>query len=243
MFEIKVDQSSVPVEASLPLRISRELENDILSGKFQPGARLDERSLAERFGVSRTPIREALKELVSQELAEHRNRQGIFVTKISMSSVMELFELLAVLESAAARLAARRMDAASAEELMAVALQTKDAAVRQAAADYTEANARFHELIYDGCGNRPLEESIRQVRRRVAPYRTHIHRIAGRRELSAHEHVELAQLIARHEELAAADLMFLHLDIHRSEFRDFVVTLSRSLERQTPVHPGKGARV
>lgn len=237
MSEIKSD------ETSLAVRISRELESEILSGKFQPGARLDERSLAERFGVSRTPIREALKELVSQELAEHRSRQGIFVTKISMSSVMELFELLAVLESAAARLAARRMDEDSAEYLMTIALQTKDAAARQAAADYTEANTCFHELIYAGCGNRPLEESIRQVRRRVAPYRTHIHRIAGRRELSAHEHVELAQLIARHDELGAADLMFLHLDIHRSEFRDFVVTLSRSLESPPAVHSSRVPRV
>lgn len=215
----------------LPVRISREIENDILSGKFRPGERLNERSLASRFGVSRTPIREALGRLVSQELAEHRCRQGIFVSKISLSSVFELFELLAVLESAAARLAARRIGHPHAKELLQIAQQTVDAAERQDASAYTEINARFHEIVSAGSGNRPLEEAIRQMRRRISPYRTHIHRIAGRRELSAQEHEHLAQLIINQEEDAAADLMFQHLDIHRPEFSDFVLTLSRSLER------------
>lgn len=218
-------------EPALPVRISREIENDILSGKFQPGERLDERSLADRFGVSRTPIREAFNRLVSQELAEHRSRQGIFVAPISLSSILERFEMLAVLESAAARLAARRLGPEYAEELLTVARQTTDAAKRQDAAAYTEANTRFHELISAGSGNRPLEEAIRHLRQRISPYRTHIHRIAGQRELSGHEHERLAQLIIDHQEEAAADLMFLHLDIHRSEFSDFVRTLSRSLER------------
>lgn len=218
-------------EPALPVRISREIENDILSGMFRPGERLDERSLAERFGVSRTPVREALNRLVSQELAEHRSRQGIFVSQISLSSVFELFEMLAVLESAAARLAARRLSHEQGLELQAIARQTIKAAERQDAMAYTEANTRFHELISTGSANRPLEESIRHMRRRVGPYRTHIHRIAGRRELSAHEHEDLAQLIIDHKDEAAATLMFKHLDIHRSEFSDFVLTLSRSLER------------
>lgn len=217
-------------EPALPVRISREIENDILSGQFRPGERLDERTLAERFGVSRTPIREALNRLVSQELAEHRSRQGIFVSRISLSSVFELFEMLAVLESAAARLAARRIQPEQADELLSVARQTVEAAERQDVATYTEANTRFHELISADSGNRPLEEAVRQMRRRISPYRTHIHRVAGRRELSAHEHERLAQLIVEHQEDAAAGLMFQHLDIHRPEFSDFVLTLSRSLE-------------
>ena len=217
-------------EPALPVRISREIENDILSGQFRPGERLDERSLAERFGVSRTPIREALNRLVSQELAEHRSRQGIFVSRISLSSVFELFEMLAVLESAAARLAARRILPDQADELVRVARQTVEAAERQDVVTYTEANTRFHELISAGSSNRPLEEAVRQMRRRISPYRTHIHRVAGRRELSAHEHERLARLIVEHQEEAAADLMFQHLDIHRPEFSDFVLTLSRSLE-------------
>lgn len=211
-------------------RISRAIEADILSATYPPGERLDERQLAARFGVSRTPVREALNRLVSDGLAEHRARQGVFVSRISLASVFELFEMLAVMESASARLAARRMKPADVAKLLAAAQETLQAAADDEAAVYTSANTRFHELIYAGSCNRLLEESVKQLRRRAEPYRGHIHRVAGRRTATAQEHMAIAEAIRDGKGELAADLMFQHLDIHRPEFSDYVFILSRSVE-------------
>lgn len=211
-------------------RISRVIEADIFNATYPPGARLDERLLAASFGVSRTPIREALSRLVADGLAEHRVRQGVFVAKITLANVFELFEMLAVLESASARLAARRIQPADATLLLLAAHETVNAALDQDPAVYTASNARFHELLYAGSCNRLLEDSIRHLRRRAAPYRSHIHRVAGRRSATAQEHVAIAEAIQGGRGEVASELMFQHLDIHRPEFSDYVFILSRAVE-------------
>lgn len=212
-------------------RISRAIEADILNATYPPGERLDERQLAAVYGVSRTPIREALGRLVADGLAEHRARQGVFVARISLASVFELFEMLAVLESASARLAARRMKPHEVVHLLQAAADTVQAAQDDDSSVYSAANKRFHEIIYAGSCNRLLEDSAKQLRRRAAPYREHIHRVAGRRDSTAHEHVAIAEAIKAGKGEVAADLMFLHLDIHRPEFADYVFILSRAVEK------------
>ncbi|MET3134781.1 DNA-binding GntR family transcriptional regulator [Oxalobacteraceae bacterium GrIS 1.11] len=211
-------------------RISRVIEADILNASYPPGQRLDERQLAARFGLSRTPIREALNRLVANGMAEHRARQGVFVARITLAHVFELFEMLAVLESAAARLAARRIAPADAERVLLAARETLQVAPDDDASAYTAANTFFHELIYAGACNGLLEDSIKQLRRRAAPYRNHIHRVGGRRAATAREHVAIAEAIQAGKDDVAAELMFQHLDIHRPEFADYVHTLSRAVE-------------
>lgn len=225
----RIDMPDLPSLSSAE-RIARTIEADILSATFPPETRLDERQLAARFGVSRTPVREALSRLVSDGLAEHRARQGVFVSRISLTSVFEIFEMLAVMESASARLAARRIQPADSARLVALAQETMQAALAGEASVYTAANTAFHELIYTGSCNRQLEEAIKQLRRRAAPYRGHIHRVGGRLNATAGEHIAIAEAIQSGKEELAAELMFQHLDIQRPEFSDYVFILSRSVE-------------
>ena len=84
------------------------LEEDILTGALRPGDRLDEMSLAERFGVSRTPIREALFHLAAAGLIDNRPKRGAIVAEIGPRQLVEMFEVMAELEGMCARLAARR---------------------------------------------------------------------------------------------------------------------------------------
>ena len=86
-----------------------QLEQDIVTGALRPGERLDEQSLAVRFGVSRTPIREALMQLASGGLIELQSRRGAFVASLSLREVIERFEVMAALEGACGALAARRL--------------------------------------------------------------------------------------------------------------------------------------
>ena len=85
------------------------IEEDIASGRLPPGSRLEESALAERFNVSRTPVREALAQLASAGLVEMRPRQGAVVAVLSLDNIIEMFEVMADLEALCAELCARRM--------------------------------------------------------------------------------------------------------------------------------------
>lgn len=90
-------------------RLKAQIEEEIATGALRPGERLDESSLATRFGVSRTPIREALQQLSIAGLIEHRRHRGAVVSAADPKKLLEMFELMAEFESICARLAARRM--------------------------------------------------------------------------------------------------------------------------------------
>ena len=90
-------------------RLRDQLEQDIVTGALRPGERLDEQSLAARFGVSRTPIREALMQLATAGLIELQPRRGAFVASLSLKDVIERFEVMAALEGTCGALAARRI--------------------------------------------------------------------------------------------------------------------------------------
>ena len=105
-----------------------QLEQDIVTGALRPGERLDEQSLAARFGVSRTPIREALMQLASAGLVELQPRRGAFVASLSLQEVIERFEVMAALEGACGALAARRI---TEDERLAL-LEAHEACAQQA---------------------------------------------------------------------------------------------------------------
>ncbi|HBN49026.1 MAG TPA: GntR family transcriptional regulator, partial [Thalassospira sp.] len=95
----------------------QKLERDIVTGVLKPGDKLDERSLSERFGVSRTPVREALQTLAGSGLVATMPRRGTIVASITVADLIEMFEVMAELEAMCARLAARRMARADIEKL------------------------------------------------------------------------------------------------------------------------------
>ena len=106
-----------------------QLEQDIVTGAFRPGERLDEQALAARFGVSRTPVREALMQLATAGLVTLQERRGAFVAALGFKEIIERFEAMAVLEGACAALAARRIT----DEERGKLLEAHEACARQAA--------------------------------------------------------------------------------------------------------------
>lgn len=210
-------------------KIKLEIEQRILEGLFLPGEKLNERDLAAEFGVSRTPIRDVLTCLEAEGLVEHFARKGVYVRRTSLAYVLSLLELLAVLESSCARLAARSGHADDKKLLASKAKLTVDAA-EAGTKEYTFSNKDFHETIYRMTTNDELVNMVYRVRRKVSPFRKHIHRVAGMTGISASEHVEIARAIAERDERLASDLMFHHLDMQRREFMPFVSILSRTLD-------------
>lgn len=128
-------------------KMREQLEQDIITGVFQPGDRLDEVSLAKRFSTSRTPVRETLQRLAASGLVEHRPRRGVFVRQISLTELVEMFDVMAELEGMCGRLAARRITSEQLKRLKASMKVCENAAKPDDADNYYAATANFIYLF------------------------------------------------------------------------------------------------
>ncbi|WP_217648738.1 GntR family transcriptional regulator [Falsiroseomonas stagni] len=174
----------------------------IRDGTLAPGLRLTETDLAARFGVSRTPVRQAIARLESEGLLTHEARRGLTVTRPDHAQVVELYVMREVLEGAAARLAAQH---ASATEIGAMAeLVASEPACFNDARALAETNQRLHGLLYLAAHNRYLLRSLEQLGATMALLPTLL--TVGGRAAQAHaEHQAiLAALQARNGEAAEA---------------------------------------
>jgi DNA-binding GntR family transcriptional regulator len=145
------------IEAPQGQTAYRRLLEEIRSGALSPGARLRETDLAERLGISRTPVREAIRQLEADGLVTHMPRQGATIRALDYGEVIELYEMRAVLEGTAARLAAR---AASAIELEELAALNDELAAAPPGPLARELNRQFHRTLLDAARNRFLVKSM-----------------------------------------------------------------------------------
>lgn len=204
--------------------LREQIEELIATGELAPGSALEEASLAERYGVSRTPVREALIQLATEGLIEMRPRRGAVVTSISPMRLIEMFEVMAELESMCGRLAARRMTERERTELMAA-----HAACEAAQGDtdaYFYCNERFHAAIYAGSHNSFLSEQAQQMHRRLRPYRRLQLRVRNRMPTSFAEHAQVVRAIVAGDAQAAAQAMRDHVMVQGERFGDLLASLS-----------------
>ncbi|WP_420992974.1 GntR family transcriptional regulator [Cupriavidus sp. 30B13] len=190
-----------PSPAALPLARTRteslrlQLEQDIVSGKLRPGQKLDEEEIAARFGLSRTPVREAIKALSSSGLLDVRQHQGAYVAQLTLQSIAEMLEMMGVLEVACAEMAARRHTAA---DRAAIGAARRECEAAQAGPDpvaFYAANVRFHDAIYSAAHNDYLRQQARALRVRLEPYRRQISYHEGLIQKSVREHADIVEAI------------------------------------------------
>lgn len=196
-------------------RIVVAVEADIIEGRLRAGARLDEETLAARFGVSRTPVREALRVLAAHGLVELRPRIGAVVASPTLGEVIDLFETVAELEASATRLCVERTAADSPHRRrIAGAHDACAAAAREGNPDaYFAANNHFHAAIHEGAMNVVLVREIANMGRRLAPYRRFITLRPERTATALLEHEGILEAILGGDALAAAEAMRQHVRI------------------------------
>jgi DNA-binding GntR family transcriptional regulator len=207
------------------ISIRNAIEQDIATGDASPGARLDECSLAERFGVSRTPVREALGQLAASGMIELRPHRGAVVADVTPDRLFQMFEAMAELEAAAAGLAARRMQPADARALQAAQEACRKARLNPDA--YYEANEQFHQLIYHASGNPVLAEQCLALQKRLRPYRRLQLRVAGRTNRSFDEHASVLAALEAGDGARAAEALRAHVMVQGERFADLVAGLAR----------------
>ena len=203
----------------------RILEDDILNSTLKPGDRLDEQSLARRFEVSRTPVREALRHLASAGLVEIRKNQGATVRRLTTSELIEMFQVMAEYEGLSARLCARRMTAAEIAEMRKYHEECAVLAESQDYEGFFTANNMFHETIFIGSRNGFLHGESRKLRNRVNVYRRHVTSQPRRMQRSVAEHGKIVEAIVAGDEEAAHRLMREHVDLLAGSAADVVLAL------------------
>lgn len=187
------------------------LADDIVRGLITPGAALDETELARRFGVSRTPVREAIRQLGASGLVEVRAHRGAVVARPSEERLIGMFEAMAELEALCAGLAAERMNAAERDLLEAAHEELRALIHGGDPQRYHEVNEAFHAAIYAGAHNSYLADMTYATRKRVQPFRRAQFRNLGRLAKSHLEHDRVVVAILRGDRVAAAAAMRLHI--------------------------------
>lgn len=211
-------------------RISKQLEELIFDGTFSDGDRLDEVRLSEQFGVSRTPLREAFQRLALSGLVELIPRRGAFVRQPGPVELMEMFEVMAELESVCGRLAALRISDKALEDLRDANLRCQ-AAVNALDSDsyYTE-NERFHRIIYRQSGNSFLEQEASRLHNRLKPFRRQQLRLRGRMAQSMAEHEAIVGALADGDCDLASNTLRDHVAVQGERFQRLMAAVKNAAE-------------
>jgi DNA-binding GntR family transcriptional regulator len=215
-----------PMKKKLSEDVRDQIEELIAFGKLPPGDHLDETELAERFGVSRTPIREALNQLATAGLVELRARRGAVVAQFTAQQLVEMFEVMGEFEGMCGRLAARRLTDEEQKELVATHEECKAAMAKGGDPDeYYQLNDKFHGVIYRGSHNEFLMEQAWGLRRRLRPYRRLQLRVRGRIPTSLDEHDAIVKAILAGDGDTANELLRSHVMVQGQRFADLVASL------------------
>ncbi len=196
--------------------VCRRIADEIVLGNFAPGSRLDEVSLAARFSVSRTPIREALKQLAIMGLVDTRPNRGSVVAELSVDQLDQMFEAIGELEAACARHAALRMTEADRAHMLELHAEGRAAMQTGDIDRYDAANLELHATIIRGCYNPVLIEMATSLRHRVSPFRRTQFRNLERMGESFEEHSVIVEAILAHDVITTYREMRSHLLSARS---------------------------
>ena len=222
LYTINRDMNASAADRVDAEHIREHLERDILLGTLGDGARLDEQRLAHRFGVSRTPVREALRLLSATRLVERVPHRGTFVRVPSLAELFGMFEVMAELEALCARLAARRAGAGGLRRLEAIAADCEAAADAGGADHYYRENERLHAALYALSGNAFLEAEALALHRRLRAFRRLELRAPRRVRDSVSEHRGIVEALHARDAELAADRARAHVAVQNERFADLV---------------------
>jgi DNA-binding GntR family transcriptional regulator len=197
-------------------RVRLAIADDIVRGVIGPGVSLDEASIAERFAVSRTPVREAIRQLEAIGFVEARPHRGAVVPLFTPEKLNEIFLVMAELEALCARLAAQTASPEEKQALQQAHIACRDAAQAGDIGLYYDLNIKFHETIYALSHNSFLAEVTMGARNRVAPFRRAQFQSLGRLMRSVEEHEAVVAAILEKDAEKAAAAMRDHLGYVRT---------------------------
>jgi DNA-binding GntR family transcriptional regulator len=217
--------ANLVVRRTLAEGLRLQLADEIVRGALAPGAALDEMELARRFRVSRTPVREAIRQLAASGLVETRAHRSAVVARPSEERLTGMFECMAELEALCAGLAAERMTGAERRNLECVHDELRTLISVGDPQRFHEVNEAFHNTIYAGAHNGYLAEMTFATRARVQPFRRAQFRNLGRLAKSHGEHDRVVVAIMRGDRDGGALAMRAHIAAVCEEYEAYIDAL------------------
>jgi DNA-binding GntR family transcriptional regulator len=202
------------------------IEQDIFTGRLVPGASLDEESIAQRFAVSRTPVREAMLQLIQSGLVEKRPRQGAIVARTDIRKMIQMFEVMSELEGICARFAARRMSKDEKAQLADVHKRSEAALKRNDQDEYYALSRRFHLLLIDGTHNGELIEMTNRLGIKLVPYRRFQLSYPGRSESNLNDHAATLEAISTGASEKAYEIFRKHTTVQGDVLAEYIALAS-----------------
>lgn len=223
--EAASDELAPIARRTLHVELAERLRRLVLDGYLAPGERINEQELADRFAVSRTPVREALKVLAAEGLITITPHRGATVTALSEAELADAFPVMGALEALAGELAAKRATDAEIEAIAHLHTRMLEYYRRRDLANYFKANQAIHEAILSAARNETLSHHSGQLagRVRLARYRANMSEERWAQAVAEHEDI-LAALMARKPSVLAR-ILKTHLD-------NKLATVRQALEKQ-----------
>lgn len=197
---------------SLPMVVEQEIQAVILGGEFGPGDHLNEKELALRFGISRGPVREALRAMESSGLIEQIPNRGFFVRQLSAQQAYDLYDVRAVLFGLAGKLLAERITDEAAERLSGFIAEMDVAMTEEDFDAYVKINFSFHEFIVVGAGNAALAQQYLGLVKQLRLYRTRSLMHVETMHASQLEHHAMAKAVIARDPVAAQQTHSRHVE-------------------------------
>ena len=199
--------------ASRPLyeEVADQLRVRIFAHELAPGTWIDEQTLAKEFGISRTPLREAIKVLAAEGLITMKLRRGAYVTEVNRGDLEQIFTILSLLEGQAAKEAATKAQEKDLNELDDMHLRLEKAAADRNLEQFFEINVRFHERIIAIANNPWMTNVIADLRKVLKLQRKDSLSRSGRLQSSLSEHREILKALLKRDPIAAEQAMRTHL--------------------------------
>lgn len=208
---------SVDMNEYLPLRdvVFNTLRKAILKGELKPGERLMEIALAEKLGVSRTPVREAMRKLENEGLVVMAPRRGAQVANITEKDLNDVLEVRIALENLSIENACKRMNEEQLADLKKAAENFNKTMADGNLVKLAEADVAFHEVIYRASDNKRLVQVLNNLREQIYRYRVEYLKEEETRNLLVHEHVELYEAIRNRDVKKAQEISYRHIENQR----------------------------
>ncbi len=197
-----------------PLRelVFESLREAIITGRLSPGERLMEIQMAEEMGVSRTPVREAIRKLELEGLVVMLPRKGAYVAGLSLKDITDVFEIRGALEGLAAELAAERITDEELEGLERYLVKISEESETGDLSKVVETDTDFHSLIYGASRNQRLSQIINNLREQIQRFRKASLSYPGRVKVAVEEHRKIVEAISSRDGELARKLAYEHIE-------------------------------
>lgn len=198
-------------QGSLSSQVFNKIQDDIINGRYKPGDSLVETKLAEELGVSRTPVREAIRQLELEGLVTYIPNKGVYVTGITKRDIEDIYTIRSLVEGLAVRWAIERIEESELKKLEETVELMEYYTEKGDMEQVTKLDTRFHEIIYDACKSRVLQNTLKNLLRYVKKARLTSLKVPKRAYQSLEEHKQILNAFKNHELEKGEQLMIHHI--------------------------------